>query len=207
MPPPARRSTSDGAPRRRPGRPRLTEPSPEYLARLDEIIETGIKVFHDQGYDSGSLDDVAAALDLRRASLYHYLRNKAQLLYLIFDRALTISLRRLDELAGIADPRQQLAALVGHHADLDQIVRKEREYVRRFALVVTAAVEAGEVASVDPRHAAHALIGMTSWIYKWFDPERDDPDAVATTMIRLVLGADVDLDAVLPSDVPARARP
>lgn len=226
MPPPARRPTPDGAPRRRPGRPRLTEPSPEYLARLDEIIETGIKVFHERGYDSGSLDDVAAALDLRRASLYHYLRSKAQLLYLIFDRALTISLQRLDELAGIADPRQQLAALVGHQVRMvaadpslfavffdqrprlddayrDQIIRKEREYVRRFASVVTAAVEAGEVASVDPRHAAHALIGMTSWIYKWFDPERDDPDAVATTMIRLVLGADVDLDAVLPSGVPA----
>lgn len=219
MPPPARRSTPDAAPRRRPGRPRLTEPSPEYLARLDEIIETGITVFHDRGYDSGSLDDVAAALDLRRASLYHYLRNKAQLLYLIFDRALTISLQRLDELAGIADPRQRLAALVGHQVRMvaadpslfavffdqrprlddeyrEQIIRKEREYVRRFASVVAEAVDAGVLAEVDPRHAAHSLIGMTSWVYKWFDPQRDDPDAVARTMIRLVLGADIDVDAV-----------
>ncbi|HTK64752.1 MAG TPA: helix-turn-helix domain-containing protein [Pseudonocardia sp.] len=52
------------------------------MQRLEDIIETGIEVFHNRGYDSGSLDDVAAALDLRRASLCHYLRNKAQLLYL-----------------------------------------------------------------------------------------------------------------------------
>jgi AcrR family transcriptional regulator len=198
----------------------LTEPSQEYRQRLEEIIETGIKVFHDQGYDSGSLDDVAAALDLRRASLYHYLRNKAQLLYFIFDRALSIALQRLDELAGIADPRQQLAALVAHQVRMvandpslfavffderprldaayrEQIATKERDYVRRFASMVTQAVAAGELSEVDPRHAAHALIGMTSWIYKWFDPSRDDPDDIARTMIRLILGAQVDLDAAL----------
>jgi AcrR family transcriptional regulator len=198
----------------------LTEPSQEYRQRLDEIIDTSIKVFHDQGYDSGSLDDVAAALDLRRASLYHYLRSKAQLLYLIFDRALTISLRRLDELAGIADPRQQLAALVTHQVRMvandpslfavffgerprlddayqEQIVAKEREYVHRFASMVTQAVAAGELSDVDPRHAAHALIGMTSWVYKWFDPSRDDPDDVARTMVRLVLGAEADVAAAL----------
>ncbi|HVW45125.1 MAG TPA: TetR/AcrR family transcriptional regulator [Amycolatopsis sp.] len=224
MPPSARRATrdSDPPPRRRPGRPRLTEPSREYRQRLDEIIETGIKVFHDQGYDSGSLDDVAAALDLRRASLYHYLRNKAQLLYFIFDRALTIALQRLDELAGIADPRQQLGALIAHQVRMvandpslfavffderprlddayrEQIATKERDYVHRFASMVTQAVTAGELSEVDPRHAAHALIGMTSWIYKWFDPARDDPDDIARTMIRLVLGANVDLEAALDS--------
>lgn len=222
MPPPASRAPGppDAASPRRPGRPRLTEPSQEYRQRLDEIIDTSIKVFHDQGYDSGSLDDVAVALDLRRASLYHYVRSKAQLLYFIFDRALSISLRRLDELAGIADPRQQLAALVAHQVRMvardpslfavffderprlddayqEQIVAKEREYVRRFASIVAEVVAAGELSDVDPRHAAHALIGMTSWVYKWFDPGRDDPDDIARTMIRLVLGAEVDVTAAL----------
>ncbi|WP_214369814.1 TetR/AcrR family transcriptional regulator [Pseudonocardia sp. H11422] len=207
-------------PRRRPGRPRLTEPSPEYRQRLEEIIETGTRVFHDRGYDSGSLDDVAAELGLRKASLYHYLRSKAQLLYFIFDRAITLALQRLDEMSHIADARQQLATLIAHQVRMvadepslfavffdqrprlddafeEEIRQKERTYVARIAAVVKRAVAAGDLPDVDPRHAAHALLGMTSWVYKWFDAERDDPDQVAQTMIRMVLGDTVDVPALL----------
>ncbi len=220
MTPPARRGESAEVPRRRPGRPRLTEPSPEYRQRLEEIIETGTRVFHDRGYDSGSLDDVAAELGLRKASLYHYLRSKAQLLYFIFDRAITLALQRLDEMSHIADARQQLATLIAHQVRMvadepslfavffdqrprlddafeEEIRQKERTYVARIAAVVKRAVAAGDLPDVDPRHAAHALLGMTSWVYKWFDAERDDPDQVAQTMIRMVLGDTVDVPALL----------
>jgi AcrR family transcriptional regulator len=222
MPSSARGTSTGDPPRRRPGRPRLTEPSPDHLQRLDEIIETGIKVFHERGYDSGSLDDVAAALDLRKASLYHYLRSKAQLLYLIFDRALSTALRRLDELSDVGDSRQQLARLIVHQVRMvgnepgmfavffdqrprlddsfhEQVTLKEREYVRRITAMVTRATESGELGDVDPRHAAHALIGMTSWIYKWLDPSHDDTDQVARTMIKLILGDEVDADEALAS--------
>lgn len=215
------REPGEQAARRRPGRPRLTEPSQDYLRRVDEIIETGVKVFHEHGYDSGSLDDVAAALDLRRASLYHYLRNKAELLYLIFDRALSTSLQRLDDIADIPAPRQQLAALLAHQVRMvskdpdlfavffdqrprldeafsEQIIQKEREYVRRITAIVARATEAGEVRTTDAWHAAHALIGMTSWIYKWFDPGHDNSDEIAQTMIILVLGNHIDVSEAAP---------
>lgn len=208
------RADGPAAPRRGPGRPRLTEPSPEYVRRLEEIIATATVVFHERGFDAGSLDDVAAALGLRRASLYHYVRSKAQLLYLIFDRAITLSLGRLDEMADIADPRQRLATLIAHQVRMvaeepslfsvffDQrprlddvfdadILAKERAYVRRVAQVVEAADMGGGAMHIDARHAAHALLGMTSWVYKWMDPTRDDPEEVARTMIGLVLGPDV----------------
>lgn len=218
MAPAAGQAGAEPAPRRRPGRPRLTEPSREYLQRREEIIETGIRVFHDRGYDSGSLDDVANELGLRKASLYHYLRSKAELLYFIFDRAITVALRRFDEYADIPDPRVRLATMLAHQVRIvaeepslfavffdqrprlddayhEDISRKEREYVARFATFVRDAVEAGELPPVDPRQAAHALLGMTSWTYKWFDPRRDDPEQVARTIIQLVLGADVAADA------------
>ncbi len=211
MSPQARQSDSIEPPRRRPGRPRLTEPSPEYQQRLEDIIETGIRVFHDRGYDSGSLDDVATAMGLSKASLYHYLRSKAQLLYFIFDRAITLALQRLDQLSDLEDPRQELTTLIAHQVRMvsdepslfavffDQrprlddafeaeIRQKERRYVARIAAVVTRAAAAGELPDVDARHAAHAILGMTSWVYKWFDPTRDDADEVARTMTRMILG-------------------
>ena len=213
---PAGRDRSPDAPRRRPGRPRLTEPSPEYRQRLADIVDNATVVFHERGYDAGSLDDVAAVMGLRKASLYHYVRSKAQVLYLIFDRAITLSLKRLDELAEISDPRLRLATLIEHQVRMvaeepslfavffDQrprldgsfdtdITQKERAYVRRIAEIVEAAVASGDVQTVDGRYAAHALLGMTSWVYKWFDPQRDDPADIARTMMRLVLGTEVSV--------------
>src|SRR5690606_29007945 len=75
-----KKSKQPAPPRR--GRPRLTEPTPEYLARREEIVAAAARTFRARGYDSASLDDVAAELDLRKASLYHYVDSKAHLLYL-----------------------------------------------------------------------------------------------------------------------------
>jgi TetR/AcrR family transcriptional regulator, cholesterol catabolism regulator len=204
------------APRRR-GRPRLTEPTPEYLERRESIIDAAARAFHARGYDAASLDDVVAELDIRKASLYHYVNSKAQLLYLIFDRAISRGLERLDRIATIPDPRERLATLIFHQveliaeepslfsvffdnrprlsADYEVDMRaKERRYLRRFAEAIALASREGAINDVDPRYGAQAILGMTSWIYKWFDPETDNWRDIARSFVRLVLGADVDVD-------------
>jgi AcrR family transcriptional regulator len=199
---------------RRPGRPRRSEPSPEYVARMNQIVETAARVFQAKGYDAGSLDDVAIELDLRKASLYYYVRSKAELLYRVFDRAITTALDSVACCREIEDPRERLAALIRLQAvsvalspsfftvffdqrprlapDYEADIRsKERRYLRVFAEAVNGAVEQGALAGVDARYGAQAILGMTSWVYKWFDPERDDPEAFAQTCVDLVLGSEV----------------
>src|SRR5919106_1498647 len=150
--------------RRRPGRPRLEQPSPEYLARREEIIDAAVEVFRVRGYDSATLDDVAAAIDFRRASLYHYIPSKAHLLYLIHDRATTHAMRQLEESRKIGDPRQRLVAFVrdqvtevarqpgmvkvlfDDRAALDEryegeIVEKERRFLKEIVALVAEAVD------------------------------------------------------------------
>src|SRR5436309_14584491 len=101
--------SDDGVPKRRgPGRPRLLEPSPEFVTRRQEIVAAAAEVFHEKGYDAGTLDDVADALDLRRASLYYYVRSKSNLLFMVVEQALIVALERLDEYAQIEDPRERL---------------------------------------------------------------------------------------------------
>ena len=79
-----------------------------------------------------------------------------------------------------------------------RIDRREHEYIGRFAGLVEQALPA-EAAADEVRYTTHALIGMTSWIYKWFDPARDDRDEIARRMIRLVVSGDVDVEAALAS--------
>lgn len=198
-------------PRRRPGRPRHETPSPEYLKRRAEIVAVAATVFQAKGYDAGSLDDVAAALDLRKASLYYYVRSKAELLYLVFDRAISLALQDLEKIATSTPPAERLEKVVRHqirtvgsdpslfavffdqrpHLDGDyeaEVHAKERRYLELFTEAVTAAIDDDIIAVEHPRYAAQMLLGMANWTYKWLEPGRDDISALADDAIRLVLG-------------------
>ncbi|GAC1373797.1 MAG: hypothetical protein NVSMB4_00750 [Acidimicrobiales bacterium] len=197
---------------RGPGRPRHETPSPEYLKRRAEIVETAARIFQARGYEAGSLDDVASELGLRKASLYYYVRSKAELLYLVFDQAISRALENIENLLISTDsPRERLERVIRHqilivaadpslftvffdqrpHLDADsetKIRAKERRYVRLFAEAVETAAASGVIDADDPRVAAQLLVGMTSWTYKWFDAAIDDPQAVASAAVRLILG-------------------
>lgn len=196
-------------PRRKPGRPRLEQPSPEFVARQSEIIDVATRIFHLKGYDSGSLDDVATELDLRKASLYHYVRSKSHLLYLIFDRAITLGLEQIEKIGVIEDPHLRMIQLIRNQAltiaaqpgaftvffdqrphldeDHESVIRaKERAYLDAFVKgVVDCGLLAGEA---DPRYVAHAVIGMTTWVYKWIEAG-DDPEVIADVCVKLMLPA------------------
>ena len=167
-------------------------------------------MFGERGYDQGSLDDVAAELGTGRASLYHYIDDKAHLLSLIFDRAISATLARMDELAAITDPEDRLRALIDHQVrtvadqpamfavffgdrpSLEQryerdIRSKERRLLRHLIEALRAADEAGVISVDEPRLAAQALLGMTGWTYKWFDPARDSVDELIAACQSLVL--------------------
>jgi len=202
--------TPPETPPRKRGRPRHLEPSAEYRERLEDIVTVAAEVFRKQGYDAGSLDDVAAALGLRKASLYYYVKRKTDLLRLIFDRAITTALVDVERLAAIPDAHDRLVALIRHQAllvladphhfavyfdqrtgleaeDLADIARKERRYVHHFITAVTDAMDAGILPDGDPRMVAHSIIGLTSWSYKWFDPARDSAERFADTCVALVV--------------------
>jgi AcrR family transcriptional regulator len=217
----AARQNDEPAAKRPRGRPRLTSPSPEYVARLEQIVDAAAEVFHQKGYDAGSLDDVAEALDLRKASLYHYVNSKAQLLYHIFDRSLNLGLARLEEMAASTeDPVERLAAFVSHQVSIvseersmfsvffsarprledeyeKRIRELERRYLHYYIDAVKAAMEAGAIPTGNPRYTAQAVLGMSSWVYKWFDPNEDDWTDVCRSFVRLILHGDVALS--LPS--------
>ena len=196
------------APRKR-GRPRQERPSAAYYAKQAEIVDVAIDVFQERGFDQGTLDDVAASLGTGRASLYHYVPSKAHLLYLIFDRAISTTLEIMEQLAATSDPGERLRALIrqqvhtiaanpglfivffGDRPALEEryeadIRPKERRLLRHLIEAVKAASATGELGDLEPRLAAQAILGMTSWFHKWYNPARDDPDAFADVCVQLV---------------------
>ena len=208
----AERSDAVESQQRRPGRPRQEEPSAVHLERREEILARASEVFDAKGYDAGTLDDVARAMGMRKAGLYHYVSSKSELLYLLFDRAWELGFQRMAGVEDIEDPGERLAAVIHRHVSLiaerrslftvflgrrplfDEAAErafqeKERRYVGIFARAVRDAAAAGIIAPIDPRVGAMALMGMTSWVYKWYDPEVATAERIGDEFVRLVMGA------------------
>jgi AcrR family transcriptional regulator len=199
------------APRRRPGRPRQEGPSALHLARREEILARASEVFDTKGYDAGTLDDVARAMGMRKAGLYHYVSSKSELLFLLFDQAWELGFQRMAGVDDIEDPGERLATVIRRHVNLiaerrslftvflgrrprfDEaaervFLERERRYVGIFARAVREASAAGLVPPVDSRVGAMALVGMTSWVYKWYDPGAMTAERIGDEFVRLVLG-------------------
>ena len=86
-------------------------------SRRAEMCRISAQIFRDRGYDATSVSDIARALGLTKAGLYHYFESKEALLFEI----MTYGLDRVrDEVAvpvrSIRDPEERLRQLIVRHA-------------------------------------------------------------------------------------------
>ena len=83
----------------------------------------------------------------------------------------------------------------------EAIRQKERRYIRLYIDAVSNAVDAGVIPEINPRYGAQAILGMTSWVYKWFDPAEGNWADVASDFIQLILRTRVPVNALSSADI------
>jgi AcrR family transcriptional regulator len=71
----------------------------ELSVNRDEIIRAAAEVLQRKGYEAATMKDIAAAVNLTAASLYHHFRNKDALMLAVLEAGLTYT---LDQIAPIA---------------------------------------------------------------------------------------------------------
>ena len=76
------------------GRPSAKQRKPY---NLDAILDVAVRVFRERGYDGSTLDDVARAAGITKASIYYHVRSKEELLARGVGRALDALFAVLDE--------------------------------------------------------------------------------------------------------------
>ena len=54
-----------------------------YQDKRRKILKNAARIFAKKGYEKSSLEEIAARLKLSKGSLYHYIKSKDELLYLI----------------------------------------------------------------------------------------------------------------------------
>jgi len=177
--------------KRRVPRPRNVNPQAE--TRVD-ILKSAAKAFRKLGYHGATVEQIAAALRMKKGNLYYYFKNKEEILFACHQYSLDGLMRLLDEVdASDQPPDQKLRRLVTAfvHMILDElhgtalfldlealspshlkavIVRRDRfdHGVRR---VLEDGMGRGLFARRDPKLLTFALMGAVNWIPRWFDPE------------------------------------
>jgi AcrR family transcriptional regulator len=169
----------------------------ETKKKLREICRIAARVFYEKGYDGASMQDIAEAVGLTKAGLYHHVGSKDRLLFEIMNYGMDILDETvLQKVKDIADPSEKLRQTIIGHIDLivrarDQeitvilhenrslkgalrkkINARKREYIHYLeGLIGQVQAQQKGKAPLPPRLAAFALLGMINWLYQWYRPE------------------------------------
>ena len=160
--------------------------------RRAEIYRTAAQIILRKGYDATSINDIANALGMTKAGLYHYINGKKELLFDIMN----FGLDELEDEVGtpaqsIADAEARLRFIVASHARLvtrgqgaitilvdeitaltpaqnRKITRRKRVHFDRLRDLLNELKAEGKLHDVDTTVATFSLLGMISWLSRWF---------------------------------------
>lgn len=191
---------------------RAASPDGTMRAVREDIIAAATRVFSERGYHAASMTEVAEAVGIRKASLYHHVRAKEDLLFAIHEQLIDELIAHTEEaLAGAETPSDRVRAavrvamgFVARHQDgvtvflaehrslsgerWDEIVRKRDHYERMLHRVIADGIEEGAFVRVAPGIAAKGVLAMANWGYTWFQPDGpSSADEIADTFATIAL--------------------
>src|SRR3989304_2639240 len=70
----------------------------------DDILLAAAQVFRRKGFHGASMQDIADAVGLQKASLYHHVHSKQEILLALLDRALDLLIADLEPIAAEEGP-------------------------------------------------------------------------------------------------------
>jgi AcrR family transcriptional regulator len=167
----------------------------EEPARLQEVLDAAARIFALKGYRGTSLNDIGEALGMNKASLYHYVHSKEDLLRRLILRAgrrlrdvsqdpeterlpASAALERLvREHCRVAfEHRHELSVLVYQRRFLEldtlgDVLGRERTYVGRLKAVIARGIAAGEFRRVDVSIASQLVLDTVNGLLRWYKPE------------------------------------
>ncbi|MDB5732333.1 MAG: TetR family transcriptional regulator [Variovorax sp.] len=186
--------------------------SATYDDQRELILERAAQLFARRGYPSTSMNQVAEACNLSKATLYHYYRDKYALLVSIADEhvsrlAALVEAEDTPPLRGEPRLRQLIDRIVAEyahaqdahrvltedvkfleHADRERVLDKERQVVAGFARAVAEMRPGTPVAHLS-KPLTMLLFGMVNWMFTWMKPNGElDHAALAPIVADLFIG-------------------
>ena len=193
--------------------------------RADQIYRVAAEIMWRKGYEATSMKDIANAVGLTKAGVYHYIRGKEDLLFEIMSYGMDM----IDEdvigpAQEIADAEQRLRTIVERHtrrilevggsvtilleemaaltpAHRRTIRGRKRAYFDLIRRTLEQLSVEGKLRSVNPTVATFSLLGMINWISRWY---RSDGKLTAQELVKDSL--EVAVNAVLRTETSTSGR-
>ncbi len=161
---------------------------------IDSVTDVAFRIFAERGFDAASMEDVARAAGITKASIYHHVPSKEALLARGLDRALSALFGVLDEPdATVGTPRARLTLIVLRVAEITMSMRAEvsvlfrvrgnssterdaverrRTFDARVSELVREAQATGEVRKdIEPALIVRLIFGMSNSLVEWYRPD------------------------------------
>jgi AcrR family transcriptional regulator len=175
----------------------------------ETLVDVAVRVFNDRGYDGTSMDDVARAAGITKASIYYHVSGKEDLLERGIRRGLDALFGMLDEpqagsgpaearlrhvlvrtVAIMSEQLPEVALLLRVRGNTETerwALERRRTFNRRIANMVQAAMDEGALRpELEAALVARLLFGMVNSIAEWYRREgRLDSDDIAAAIQRI----------------------
>ncbi|HEY0395899.1 MAG TPA: TetR/AcrR family transcriptional regulator [Candidatus Elarobacter sp.] len=173
---------------------------------IDSLTDVALRVFAERGYDGASMDDVARAAGITKASIYHHVSGKEALLERGLGRALDALVAIMDEpaardgraierlrhiVARVAETTLHLlpeltvlTRVHGHSKSERSALDRRRAFDRLVTDIIVQAQREGDVrADLDPRLAARLIFGMSNSVVEWYRSGSLSREAIAHAVV------------------------
>ncbi len=157
-----------------------------------DIIQAAAAIFRRKGYHGTSMQDIADAVGLQKASLYHHITSKQDILFAILEQALDLLIA---DMRAVVDsdltPEEKLklamqvymgrlsedadlaAVLLLEHRSLEHKLRQKHiqrrdRYERLWRQILEEGIADGSFRPVDVPLVAFAILGVQNWMITWY---------------------------------------
>ncbi|HSG43869.1 MAG TPA: TetR/AcrR family transcriptional regulator [Anaerolineales bacterium] len=177
-----------------------------------DILEAAALVFRQKGFHGASMNDIADAVNLQKASLYHHVSSKQEILLELLDQALELLLTRISKITESNEPADQklrlmireylqilvenidlAAVLLFEHRSLERRqharhVPNRDKFESLWKDTLAEGVHTKTFDCDDPGLTTRALLGIMNWTITWYDPKGDKSiEQVADDYSKLLL--------------------
>ena len=157
-----------------------------------DIIQAAAQIIREKGYHGTSMQDIADAVQLQKASIYYHVESKQDILFTILEQALDMLIADMhavvdsdlspDEklrlamqvyIGRLTEDSDLSAVLLLEHRSLEDELRvkhiKRRDrYEGLWRQIVQEGVEKGVFRPVQVPIVTFAILGVQNWLITWF---------------------------------------
>ena len=162
--------------------------------KREAVLQTAAQLFLEKSFGRTSLKDVADRLNITKPALYHYFRNKEQILLGCYRLGTGMIEEILNEIAAqCGTGLEKVDAFIYSYANvmtinfgrcvmrldegdlssdaLAEVRTYKRKIDRRLRVFIQEGIADGSIAPCDAKIAAFAIAGAVNWICQWYEPE------------------------------------